>query len=136
MSGSYVHVCPRHSLSTYFLNPLIQRDHTLSVPRALMPYLVAVPPHVCRRQETGLSLWARTYSKTWVFLERLHMQAHRSNCWKPLTSLASFEKLTIVSPVTYLSCASVATRVFRPAGRHLPRMTHTCTCTYFALTIM
>ena len=51
---------------------------------------------------------------------------------KPLASLTSFEKLAIASPEPQLSFLSVSTRVFRPAGRHMPRITHACTCTYVA----
>ena len=104
VSGSHVHVLPaslsEHLSMDYFLNPLTQKYSTLTVVRALMPSLAALPPNVRHRQQTGLSLLARTYSKTWVFLERLQMHAHRSRCWKPLTSLVKNEKLTIVSSVT------------------------------------
>ena len=53
--------------------PTDAKDHTLCVVRALMPTSAALPPHVCHRQETGLSPLARTCSKTWVFLQRLHI---------------------------------------------------------------
>ena len=49
-----------HLSVDYFLNPLIQRDRTLCVVRALVPSLAALPPHVCHRPETGLSLLAPT----------------------------------------------------------------------------
>ena len=77
----------------------------------------------------GCLRWLAHAARHGMFLERLHMQVHRSHCGKPLTSPGKIEKMTMVSPVTQLSCASVATRVFLLAARSLPRITHTRTCT-------
>ena len=41
-------------------------------------------------KETGLSPLARTFTRTWVFLKRFHIQALRSLCLIPLTSVTSF----------------------------------------------
>ena len=45
-------------------------DHTSRVSRALVPTLSVLPPHVCHRQETGLSPLARTCSRTWTSLRK------------------------------------------------------------------
>ena len=76
----------------------------------------------------GLSPLARTCSRTWIFQRRLHIWALRSlrlnttHLRKPPS-----KKLAIISPETWMSLVNVPMRVFRPAGRHLYRITHTCT---------
>ena len=80
VSGSYVRVCPRPCLSTCRWARLATHRHngppTQRAVRALMPTLAASPPHVCHRRQTGLSPLARTYSRMWPFLWRLHILAH------------------------------------------------------------
>ena len=59
--------------------------------------LAVLSPHVCHRQETGLSRLARTCSRTWKLLKHPDVQAHR-----PFTSATSIENVAIVSPKTRL----------------------------------
>ena len=51
-------------------------------------------------KETGQSPLARTRSKTWTFLKRLHVKARRLLCRRPLTSETSISKLAIIFPET------------------------------------
>ena len=61
-SGSHVHVCPRplfeHLSADQAFHP--STCLTTAVVGALMPPLPECRRHVCHRQETGLSPWART----------------------------------------------------------------------------
>ena len=55
------------------LQPTDMRNHTSCVSRALVPTFAVDPPHVGHRQRPGQSPKARTCSKTWTCLERLHI---------------------------------------------------------------
>ena len=57
------------------LNQPTRRDHTLCAVRALIPKLLVLLPHVCHRQEIGLSPLACTCSRTRIFEQRSHIQA-------------------------------------------------------------
>ena len=110
-------VLVRASIDGPGLQPTDMRDHTKCVVRALRPTLAPSPRHVCHRQETGLSPQAR------------HMQQDMGiskappHLGAPLTPFTpknhDTKKLAVVTPEIQLSLVSVATRVFRPAGRIL-----------------
>ena len=101
-------------------------DHTVCAIRALMPTLVVQVPHVCHRQETGPSLWARTCSATRTFPRRLHTKAHRFLCLIPFTSeKPRSNRLAIISPVmtVFDTCFHSFFNAPRGARRCLHRMT-------------
>ena len=72
--GSDVHFCPRPCSSTFRrakLAPTDTEDQNQGVVRALTPPLAVLLPHVCHRQETGLSPLTRTCCRTLALLMRL-----------------------------------------------------------------
>ena len=85
---------------------------------ALVPTLPVHPTHVCHRQETGLSPWARTRSRTQICGKRLHLQAHRCLHVKSWTSITSFQKNNGSYWETVVICA-YCNACFPRAGRHL-----------------
>ena len=103
------HVLVRADVDGPSSQPTDEEDHISCVSRALVPALTVLPPHVCRRQETGPSPLVRTCSMKWVILKRLHIQAHRFlrfdafHVRKPRS-----QKLVIISDETLFSFLSNA----------------------------
>ena len=62
------------------------QDHTSCVVRGLMLPQSTQPPHVCHRQNAGLSPLAGTRSWTWSSLKRSHIWTHRFLCLTSFTS--------------------------------------------------
>ena len=112
MKETYTCCSPCLSLAR---NPPIQRTTNRVQPRALVPTLVVSLPHVCVfAKGTGLSPLARTCSKIWTFLKRLHIWAHHLPNLRPFTSETSILKLAGILPETWPSSVRVTTRVFPP----------------------
>ena len=121
------------ALSTYRWASLPTHRHVRpttqhSAVRALIPSLALLPPHVCHRQ------------RDWAVSIGSHMQQDmdiskappRLGAPIPLFEYRSRLKTTIqkigeISAETALSFVSVPTHVFRTAGHHMYRITHTCT---------
>ena len=123
-SGSHVHVCPRPCSSTcrWARHPTHRhKGTTLSVQSVLSCPLWPCAHRMCViAKETGLSPLAGTCSRTWAFLRRLHIQAHRFLLTHAVhVRRPRYKKSAIVSPETWLSFVGVTTRVFRPARRLL-----------------
>ena len=73
----------------------------------------------------GCLHWLATCSRTWTFLRRLHIKAHRFLCLTPIhLRKPRCKKLVIVSPETQLSLVSVTMRVFRTRRADLAQWCH------------
>ena len=95
-------------------------DHTSCVSRALVPTFAVLPPHVCRRQKI------RAVSVGSHMQQDMGQAPPHLGASFPLFDTAHVKKprakkMAITSGETCMSIVSVATRVFRPAGRHLHR---------------
>ena len=114
--------------------PSDAKDHTLCVVRALVPTLAVLPPHVCHRQrDWAVSIGSHMQQDMGVTSTPPHLDSPFPLFDAVRVRKRRSEKLATVSPETELSFVNVPTRVFRPAGRHLYRITHTCTCKYSAM---
>ena len=114
VSGSHVHVCPRPCSSTY-------RLARITTHRRREPHSVCCPcshAHFGRLTTACVSSPKRLGCLRWLTHEAGH----------GLTSVTSLEMLAIIYTETEFARMSVPTRVVRPAGRHMYRITHTCTC--------
>ena len=122
-SGSYVHLCPRPCLSTCRWARLATHRHW--GPLCVSPVL-SCPLWPCNRRmcvitkETGQSPLARTCSRTWVFLRRLHILA-LSLCLTP-SQKTTIQKIGDNSSGDRCLLRVFQPRVFRPAGRHMCRI--------------
>ena len=127
-SGSYVHVCPRPCLSTYrssqARNPPTQRT-TLCVQPVLCCPLWPCDHRMCViAKGTGLSPLARTCSRIWTFLRRLHVSVHHFLYLRPFTWETSIQKLAIIFPCKHGCSRCVLQCVFSAppgAGLSLPQ---------------
>ena len=134
-SGSCFHFCPRPCSSTYRWTRLATHRHW--GPLCVYPVL-SCPLWPCNHRmcviakETGLSPLARTCSRTWICLRRLHIWALRSlrlntaHLRKP-----PLQKIGDNFPETWMSLVNVPMRVFRPAWAPLVQNhahMHNCCC--------